>query len=152
MSNKEENTLPHTVTLTRTDAAYHFVGRNAAGLETHFDTSPEEGGSGAAAGPMQTVAMALGACSAIDVVSILKKGRQEITSFDIDVDYERAEGEVPAVYTAIHVHYLLRGNLEPEKVRRAVELSIEKYCSVSRMIGKTATITHSFSINGTRYA
>ncbi len=148
---KEEKTLSHTVTLTRADDAYHFIGRNAVGNETHFDTGPAEGGSGAAAGPMQTVAMALGACSAIDVVSILKKSRQQITSFDISVEYDRAKDETPAVFTKIHVHYLLEGVLEPEKVRRAVELSIEKYCSVSRMLGKTATITHSYSINGTRY-
>lgn len=149
--NPEENTLSHTVTLTRTDDAYHFIGRNAAGNETHFDTGPAEGGSGAAAGPMQTVAMALGACSAIDVVSILKKGRQQITSFNIAVEYDRAKNETPAVFTKMHVHYQLEGELEPEKVRRAVELSVEKYCSVSKMLARTATITHSFSVNGTRY-
>lgn len=143
--------MSQTVTLTRTDDAFHFIGRNAAGNETHFDTGPAEGGSGAAAGPMQTVAMALGACSAIDVVSILKKARQEITGFDIDVEYDRATEETPAVFTKMHVHYLLEGELEPGKVRRAVALSIEKYCSVSRMLSKTATITHSFSVNGTHY-
>lgn len=148
---RRDKTLPYTVKLTRTDDAYHFVGRNAAGREAHFDTGPEEGGSGAAPGPMQTVAMALGACSAIDVVSILKKSRQEITKFDIDVEYQRAEGEIPAVFTKVHVHYLLEGDLEPEKVQRAVKLSIEKYCSVSKMLGKTAAISHSFSLNGDRY-
>ena len=143
--------LKYTVKLSRADDAYHFVGRNAAGNETHFDVGPKEGGAGSAAGPMQTVAMALGACSAIDVVSILKRGRQEITSFNIDVSYDRAEGEIPAVFTKMHVHYLLEGTLEPDKVRRAVDLSIEKYCSVSKMLGRTAAITHSFSVNGTHY-
>ena len=143
--------LKYTVKLSRVDDAYHFVGRNAAGKETHFDVGPREGGSGSAPGPMQTVAMALGACSAIDVVSILKRGRQEITSFDIDVAYDRAEGEVPAVFTKMHVHYLLEGDLEPKKVRRAIDLSVEKYCSVSKMLGKSASITHSFSVNGTHY-
>lgn len=139
------------VHLTRTDDAYHFVGRNAVGNETHFDTGPDEGGSGRAAGPMQTVAMALGACSAIDVVNILRKARQEVTSFDIDVDYERAADETPSVFTEMHVHYSLEGDIEPEKARRAVELSVTKYCSVSKMLSKTAAISHSFSVNGVRY-
>ena len=139
------------VHLTRTDNAHHFVGKNVAGQEVHFDTGAAEGGAGEGAGPMQTVAMALGACSAIDVVNILKKARQNITGFDIDVDYERAANEIPAVFTDLHVHYLLEGEIEPDKARRAVELSITKYCSVSKMLSKTATITYSFSVNGTRY-
>lgn len=139
------------VHLTRTDDAHHFVGRNAAGNETHFDTGPDEGGSGQAAGPMQTVAMALGACSAIDVVNILQKARQDITSFEIDVEYERATDEIPAVFTDMHVHYTLGGNIDPEKARRAVELSVTKYCSVSKMLSKSVAISHSFSVNGDRY-
>jgi putative redox protein len=128
----------------------HFVGRNEAGLETHFDTPPEEGGSGSAPGPMQTVAMALGACSGIDVVSILKKSRQSINSFDIEVEYERAD-RTPAVFTTMHLHYILNGDLDPRIVSRAVALSVGKYCSVTRMLEKTATITYSYSVNGTRY-
>jgi putative redox protein len=139
------------VHLTRTDDGHHFVGRNAAGKEVHFDTGAAEGGTGEGAGPMQTVAMALGACSAIDVVNILKKARQNITGFEIDVDYKRATDEIPAVFTDLHVHYVLEGDIDPDRARRAVELSITKYCSVSKMLSKTATITHSFSVNGTRY-
>ena len=129
----------------------HFVGRNEAGLETHFDTPPEEGGSGTAPGPMQTVAMALGACSGIDVVSILTKSRQSIESFDIEVEYERAADKTPSVFTKIHLHYLLTGDLDPKKVLRAVELSVGKYCSVTKMLEKTAAISYSYSVNGTRY-
>lgn len=139
------------VTLDRTDGAFHFVGRNQEGLETHFDTSIEEGGTGSAPGPMQTVAMALGACSGIDIVSILNKARQEIESFGMEIDYERATDEVPRVFTKMHVHYSLTGDLDVEKVRRAVELSLRKYCSVAGMLEKTATISHSFSVNGETY-
>lgn len=139
------------VTLDRIDSNYLFRGRNEDGVETHFDTSPDEGGSGKAPGPMQTVAMALGACSGIDVVSILRKGRQEIEAFHVDIDYERARDQTPAVFTSFHVHYSLDGELDPDKVRRAVELSIEKYCSVTEMLRSTATIEYSFSVNGTRY-
>ena len=137
--------------LHRLDNAFHFLATNEAGNEIHLDTSPDEGGSGQGAGPMQTVIMALGGCSGIDIVSILQKGRQPIEGFDIDITYERARDQVPALFTTIHVHYLLSGDLDVEKVRRAVDLSLNKYCSVARILQATASITASFSVNGTRY-
>ena len=139
------------INLHRLDDAFHFLATNDAGNEVHLDVSPEEGGAGHGAGPMQAVIMALGGCSGIDIVSILKKGRQDLQGFDVEIDYERAEGEVPALFTHIHAHYILTGNLDPEKARRAVDLSINKYCSVAKILEKTATITASFSVNGTRY-
>ena len=139
------------VTLDRIDSNFLFRGRNAAGAETLFDISPEEGGTGKAPGPMQTVAMALAACSSIDIVNILRKGRQEIEDFHVDIDYERARDQTPSVFTSVKLHYALDGDLEPDKVRRAIDLSVTKYCSVSKMIEKTATIDYSFSVNGTRY-
>lgn len=135
----------------RLDDAYHFLARNEAGNEVHMDTGVNDGGSGQGAGPMQMLIMALGGCSGIDIVSILKKQRQQLEGFSIDLDYERAQGEVPALFTRIHVHYELSGELDPEKVRRAVALSLETYCSVARIINRTAPITSSFSVNGTRY-
>lgn len=113
-----------------------------------MDTSVQQGGTGAAAGPMQLVLMGLGGCSGIDVVKILKKSRQDVKTFHIELDAERAQDEIPAVFTKIHARYILTGDLDPEKVRRAVDLSLEKYCSVARMLQKTATITYSFSVNG----
>ena len=139
------------VLLHNVDNKHHFVGTNAAGLQTHFDTPPEEGGAGNAPGPMQTVAMAMGACSGIDVVDILKKSRQSVETFSIEIDYERARDQSPAVFTKIHAHYIFEGDLDPEKVHRAIELSVRKYCSVSRMLEKTAEITFSYSVNGERY-
>jgi putative redox protein len=100
---------------------------------------------------MQTVMMCRAGCSSIDVISILKKARQDVQDLDVEVEYERAEGEVPSLFTTAHVHFLLTGDLDVDKVRRAIDLSINKYCSVSKIIEKTATITASFSINGTRY-
>jgi putative redox protein len=100
---------------------------------------------------MQMVAMALAGCSSIDVISILNKSKQRIDRFDVEVDAARAKDQVPAVFTDMHLHFNVEGEVEPEKVRRAIELSVEKYCSVSKMLEKTATITHSFSVNGERY-
>ncbi len=149
MHNENSNTMK--ITLHRLDDAFHFLAGNEAGNEVRLDVAPEEGGTGQGAGPMQAVIMALGGCSGIDIVSILKKGRQDLEGFDIEIDYERAEGEVPSLFTHIHAHYLLTGDLDPDKVRRAVDLSLNKYCSVAKILEKTAQITASFSVNGTRY-
>ena len=133
------------INVRRADAPYHFVATNAAGIEVHMDSGPEPKG----AGPVQMLVMALAGCSGIDIVDILEKGRQQLDTFDVELDYERATGQVPALITKIHVHFVLTGTLDVDKVRRAVELSLDKYCTVSRMLEKTATITYSFSVNGT---
>ncbi len=139
------------VTLKRLDQPFHFVARNDAGNEIHLDTGVEEGGTGKGVGPMQALAMALGGCSAIDIALILSKGRQEVQSFDIEIDYQRAIDQTPALFTEIHAHYVLTGNLHVGRVRRAVSMSLEKYCSVAKILERTARITASFSINGTRH-
>jgi putative redox protein len=95
---------------------------------------------------MELLLMGLGGCSGIDVVMMLEKGGQAVTDCQIDVEAERADG-IPAVYTKIHAHYKVFGQaLNEKKVQRAVELSADKYCSVSKMLEKTAEITHSFEI------
>ncbi len=118
----------------------------------HFDTSPEEGGGGQGVGPMQAVAMALGGCSGIDIIMILRKQRQELQKFDTTITYERAEQETPSLFTQLHVHYEFEGELDPDKVLRAVDLSVNKYCSVAKILKKTAPITVSWSINGQHYS
>jgi len=139
------------VTLTRTDDKFHFVGRNEHGNSLHLDTAVDEGGSGQGVGPMQAVAMALGGCSGIDIVIILDKQRQDLQKFDTVITYDRDENETPALFTKLHVHYEFEGNLDQDKVRRAVDLSINKYCSVAKILEKSATITVSWSINGQHY-
>ena len=140
-----------TIHLHRLDDAFHFLATNEAGNEVHFDITEEEGGTGQGAGPMQSVIMALGGCSSIDIILILKKQRQDLRDFSIDIDYERATDQVPALFTRIHAHYTLTGDLDPDKVRRAIDLSLNKYCSVAKILEKTVPITASFSVNGTRY-
>jgi len=137
--------------LHRLDDAFHLLATNEAGNEVHLDITEEEGGTGQGTGPMQSVIMALGGCSSIDIISILKKQRQDLRDFDVDITYERAKDQVPALFTRIHAHYVLTGDLDPAKVRRAIDLSLNKYCSVAKILEKTVPITASFSINGTRY-
>lgn len=139
------------INVKRVDDAFHFVGTNDRGNLVDMDTSVEEGGKGNGAGPMQLLIMGLGGCSGIDIISILRKSRQEVKSFSVDIDSERAKGEIPSLYKSIHAHYILTGDLDPEKVRRAISLSMEKYCSVSKTLEAHATITFSFTVNDVKY-
>lgn len=135
----------------RVDDDFHFVGTNERGNRVHMDIGKEEGGHGEGAGPMQLLVMAIGGCSGIDIISILKKGRQQVDSFNVDLTAERFEGEVPSLFKKVHAHYTLKGDLDHEKVKRAIELSIGKYCSVSKTIEATAEITFSYTVNDVDY-
>lgn len=135
------------VELKRVDDAFHFEAMGAAGVPVHIDANADIGGNNAGARPMEMVLMGLGGCSAIDIILILQKQKQEITDFRIHIDGEREPNAVPSVFTNIRVHYALSGNLDEQKVKRAIDLSTDKYCSVSAILNKTASISYTFSIN-----
>jgi putative redox protein len=123
-----------------------FVGQSGSGHSVVIDGPPESGGNNAGVRPMELVLMGLGACTSFDVVSILKKSRQDVTDCHAELEAERAD-TVPQVFTRIHVHFVVSGkNLRPKQVERAVNLSADKYCSASIMMAKTAEITHDFEI------
>ena len=123
-----------------------FVGESGSGHSVVMDGAPEHGGRDLGIRPMEMLLLGVGGCTAFDVVSILKKSRQAIVDCEVEVDSDRAE-EVPKVFTSIHIHFIVSGNgLDPAKVEKAVNLSAEKYCSASIMLGKTAEITHDFEI------
>jgi len=112
-----------------------------------IDSSPEDGGSGAGSSPMEIVLMGLGCCSAIDILLMLKKMRADVKDFQINIEAERAE-EHPRVFTKVNLEYTLSGeNIKPKDVERAIKLSMEKYCSVAGMVGKTAEIETNYQIN-----
>jgi putative redox protein len=95
---------------------------------------------------MELVLMGAGSCSSWDVVSILQKGRERVEDVIVELDADRAP-EPPKVFTRIHMHFVVKGRgLSEDKVRRAIDLSVEKYCSVTKMLEKTATVTHDFEI------
>ena len=111
-----------------------------------MDGPPDLGGRNRGSRPMEVVLMGTGACSAADVVSILVKARQDIVGCVVELDAERAD-TIPKVFRRIHMHYVVTGRgLKPEAVERAVKLSAEKYCSATRMLNKTAVITHDFEL------
>ena len=138
------------VQLKRLDDAFHFEASNEQGKTMQFDAGPDIGGNNKGVRPMQTLLMALGGCSAMDVVSILNKPRHKLDDFQIEIDGEREAGKEPSLFVNIHMIYKLAGNVEPEKAKRAVELSMEKYCSVAKTLEKTAVITYDTLLNGTK--
>lgn len=137
------------VTLQRLDDAFQFEAKNETGNSLIFDVGPETGGKGNGVRPMQSLLMAVGGCSAIDIIIILKKQKQEITDFRIEIDGEREKGKEPSLWQDVHAIYHIDGNVEPEKAKRAVQLSMEKYCSVSKTLEIAgAKITWEIIING----
>ncbi len=111
-----------------------------------MDGASEGGGRNLAPRPMELLLAGTGGCTAYDVVMILKKGRHAISGCEVSLEAERAESE-PKVFTRIHFHFVVRGKkLSPDAVARAIELSKDKYCSASIMLGKTAAITHDVEI------
>jgi putative redox protein len=136
------------VTLERQNDAVHFIARTEGGGVVPIDGAPAAGGQGLGARPMELVLTGLGACSGIDVVGILKKQREPLTGMTVTVEGEREQGKEPSLFTRIHVHFAIRGPADDAKVARAVELSMAKYCSVARILEKSATITWSHALEG----
>lgn len=126
-----------------------FVGESGSGHKIVLGTAHGPEGRTPGPSPMELVLIGTGSCSAFDVVHILEKGREAIEDCVVELDAERAEKD-PKVFTRIHMHFVVKGrNLAPNKVRRAIELSVKKYCSASAMLAKTALITHDFEVLNT---
>ncbi|CAM3776979.1 OsmC family protein [Rheinheimera salexigens] len=120
-----------------------FVGRSGSGHAVVFDGNKD---NSTAPSPMEMVLMSAGACSSVDVVSILQKARQQVQDCEVTLTSERAE-TVPSVFTKIHLHFDVTGQqLSETHVERAVKLSADKYCSVSIMLTGSVEVTHSFSV------
>ena len=123
-----------------------FVGESGSGHSVVMDGAAEAGGRDLGVRPMEMLLLGLGGCTAFDVVSILCKSRQQLVDCEVELEAERAE-EIPRVFTKIHLHFIVSGkDLDKKKVARAVELSADKYCSASRMLEKTAVISHDFEV------
>jgi putative redox protein len=123
-----------------------FVGESASGHAVVMDGPPESGGRNLGIRPMEMLLLGMGGCTAFDVVMILKKARQPVTDCVVEMQAERAAAD-PKVFTRIHVHFVVTGSgLSDKQVARAVELSAEKYCSASIMLGKAAEISHDYEV------
>jgi putative redox protein len=123
-----------------------FVGESGSGHKVVLGTAASPQGTTPGPSPMELVLIGTGGCSAFDVVHILEKGREAIEDCVVELDAERAEKD-PKVFTRVHMHFVVKGRgLAAAKVKRAIELSVEKYCSASAMLAKTAVISHDFEV------
>lgn len=136
-----------TVELVRVDDAFHFEATGTSGVPLHIDANTDIGGHNLGARPMEMLLMGLASCSAIDVILILKKQKQQIDDFRLSVEGLREKGATPAPFQKIHITYKLTGQLDPDKVKRAVDLSMDKYCSATAQLRPTAEITYSIELN-----
>jgi putative redox protein len=134
------------VEINRIDQDFHMEAVNEAGKKIQMDAGPADGGHELGFRPMQLLLAAFGGCSAIDLINILRKQREPIQDLKITVTGEREKGAVPSLYTEVHAHFRLFGNINRDKAERAVQLSVDKYCSVAKTLEKTAKVTHSFEI------
>ena len=134
------------VTLKRLNDAMHFEAENETGNTIHMDGSPAIGGENKGVRPMETLLMAAAGCSTIDIVMILKKMRQNLVDIKVNVDGEKEKKDEYSYFKTIHLHYILEGDLKEEKVAKAINMSIEKFCSVSKALEATSEITTSFEI------
>ena len=124
-----------------------FKGSSESGHEVVLDGPEELGGKGLGMRPMEMMLIGMGGCTSFDVVTILKRSRQQITGCIAEIEAIRAD-EIPKVFTSIHIHFLIKGiDLQEKAVERAIELSANKYCSASIMLGKSVKITHDFVIS-----
>ncbi len=123
-----------------------FSGTTPDGHSVSSDGPPESGGANEGMRPMELILMGVGACSAFDVMTILKKSRQNVTDCRCEVSGTRAD-EIPKVFTDIHLHFIVAGpTLSEKQVARAIDLSADKYCSASIMLAKAANVTHSYEL------
>lgn len=123
-----------------------YVAQTPSGHALVMDGPPELGGHNIGPRPMEMLLIGMGGCTAIDVINILRKARQDLRGCEVQLEADRADSE-PKVFTHIRAHFILTGqNLSAKHIERAIHLSAEKYCSASIMLGQTARITHTFEI------
>jgi putative redox protein len=123
-----------------------FVGTADSGHAVVMDAHASVGGNNTGSRPMELLLMAFGGCSGMDVISILRKKKQDVNKLEINVEGEQA-GDYPKMYISLHIEYVVTGkDISEDAVKRAIELSLGKYCSVGATLGKAAKITHSYKI------
>jgi len=136
------------VTLDRVNEKFHFQVKNDRGYVVDLDKRKVQGGDDLGASPMELLLMGVAGCSGIDLIGILQKQRQEITSYKMEVEGERTEIGEAKPFTKIHATIFIEGEVKPKKALKAAELSFEKYCSVSKTLEPTATVTYNVVVNG----
>ncbi|MFM1821111.1 MAG: hypothetical protein RLZZ402_1470 [Bacteroidota bacterium] len=141
------------VVLNRLDQDFHFEAKGSSPIPVHIDAAEGIGGHNAGARPMELLLMGLGGCTAIDVILILKKQRQTIEDFQIRVsgDREKIEGTEKSPFNQINIQFELKGIIDGNKALKAIQMSMDKYCSATAQLEPSATITHTLVLNGKKF-
>lgn len=134
------------IELNRLNDGFHMEAVNEQGNALQMDASPDIGGTNQGMRPMQLLLSAFGGCSSIDIINILKKQKQPLRDLKVTITGEREKDKVPSLFTDVHAHFRLFGDLDADKVQKAVSLSVDKYCSVAKTLEKTAKVTYTFEI------
>lgn len=135
------------INIKRLDDAFNMQAVNEEGNSLLMDGSSDIGGNGKGMRPMQLLLAAVGGCSAIDVILILKKQKQVIESFEVEVDGEREKIQDYSLFRDICLHFKIKGQVDKDKAEKAIQLSLEKYCSVSKTLEPTAKVTFKLTVN-----
>lgn len=136
------------IKIERVSGNFHLEAKNENGNVVHMDGSEKIGGENKGARPMEMLLMALGGCSTIDIVLILTKMKQELSDIKIEINGQREEGVEPSLFKNIDVKFICTGEVESDKLKRAVDLSMQKYCSVAKTLEATAEIKYKIELNG----
>jgi putative redox protein len=141
------------VVLNRLDQDFHFEAKGSSPIPVHIDAAEGIGGHNAGARPMELLLMGLGGCTAIDVILILKKQRQVVEDFQIRVsgDREKIEGTEKTPFRQINIQFELKGQIDGSKALKAIQMSMEKYCSATAQLEPSSTITHTLVLNGEKF-
>ncbi|RAJ37470.1 OsmC family protein [Pedobacter cryoconitis] len=135
------------INLIRKNDKFNFEAENSGGITVELDANPKIGGEGKGFRPMEMLLVGLGGCSGIDVVNVLTKQKEPLDDIKIKINATRKDEEMPPIFDVIDIHFNLYGNLNEQKVERALALTFEKYCSVSNILGRSATINFSYTIH-----
>ena len=137
------------IELDRVSGDFGFEAKDGYGHTVRLDSSPESGGANFGVRPMQLLLMGLGGCSGIDIVSILNKQRQTIEGFQMTIDGEREKGKEPTLWETVNIQFVLKGGIDPDKAKKACQLSMDKYCSVAATLREArCLITWEVVVNG----
>ena len=141
------------VLLNRLDQDFHFEAKGSSPIPVHIDAAEGIGGHNAGARPMELLLMGLGGCTAIDVILILKKQRQVVEDFQIRVsgDREKIEGTEKTPFRKINIQFELKGQIDGSKALKAIQMSMDKYCSATAQLEPSSTITHTLVLNGEKF-
>jgi putative redox protein len=141
------------VVLNRLDQDFHFEAKGSSPIPVHIDAAEGIGGHNAGARPMELLLMGLGGCTAIDVILILKKQRQVVEDFQIRVsgDREKIEGTEKTPFRQINIQFELKGLIDGAKALKAIQMSMDKYCSATAQLEPSSTITHTLVLNGEKF-